>query len=320
MTRATATKSASASTVGPPRLDLTGPLRAATLALLGLAGASALVVTYAPFDRGLALAEATLVESTAQEVRHSGGGVMGRVMVQERHDITAGELIAVLDTTELDRQISDLKTQTAADQSQLELMRKEAQTFSDLLEQRLASRAKVETLEQHLAALENDSAKVMSRIAAAERQLANMEIRAPVSGTLEWVTRAGSGAILAPGDSLARIVPHPGRLVLGAKLPAEVARKVRAGMEMSVWLNALSWLDGRPMRAWIVWIAPVPENDPAAAIPVRLELATASAALAQHITIIPGLRGALVLRDGQRTFVEQLLGPVLRNLKNPVRA
>ncbi len=321
MTRATSTKSApaAASTVGPPRLDLSGPLRGATLALLALAGTFVLVVTNAPFDRGLALAEATLVESTPQEVRHSGG-VIGRVMVHERQEITAGERIVVLDTAELDRQITDLKTQSAAVQSQLELMRKEAQSFSDLLEQRLASRVKVETLEQHLAALENDSANVMSRIAAAEQQLANMEIRAPVSGTIEWITRAASGAKLTPGDSVARIVPHPGRLILEAKLPAEAARKVRAGTEMSVWLNALSWLDGRPMRAWIVWIAPVPDNDPSASVPVRLELATSRAALAQHISIVPGLRGALVLRDGQRTFVEQLLGPVLRNLKNPVRA
>ena len=171
MTRVTTTKSASAasSAVGPPRLDLKGPLRAATLALLALTGAFALIATYAPFDRGLALAEATLVESTPQEVRHSGGGVIGRVMVHERHEITAGELIAVLDTAEIDRQIADLKTQSAAVQGQRDLMLKDAQTVSDLLEQRLASRAKVETMEQHLAALESDSAKVMSRIAAAER-------------------------------------------------------------------------------------------------------------------------------------------------------
>ena len=256
------------------------------------------------------------------EIRHAAGGILDRVMAHKGQQIASGELIAVLDTAAIDRQIAELRQHSNAVRQQLDLVRQEARSFSDLLEKRLASRAKVESLEQHVAALEQDAAGILARTAEAERQLSRMELRAPIGGTLDWVTPALPGTGIDPGGSVARIAPHPRRLTVEAMLPLEAARKVVVGTQMSVWLSALSWLEGRPLQARIVRIGH--ETELAAAVsaefvPVRMELDTASAALAGRIALVPGLRGGFVLRQGQRTFVEQLLEPVLRNLIRPAR-
>ncbi len=72
--------------------------------------------------------------------------------------VKAGDLLVTLDTTALDQQIGALKAQSEAALRQLDLVRQEAATMTDLMERKLAARSKVLALERQIAEVEKEAA------------------------------------------------------------------------------------------------------------------------------------------------------------------
>ena len=307
----------------PQRLDIARPTRAGLLVVLALFGAAFVTVAQAPVDKSLALAEVRLITAKAHDVRLPAGFGLARLTVTEGQDVAVGDVIAVLDTAVIDAQTVALKAQAAAIQQQLDLVRREAQGFNDLLDQRLMSRTKVTALERQLADLERDAAEIVARIVRAEQQLTQPDIRTPISGRISLVADAGSGQPMAPDAPVARVVPAASRLVVEARLSPGQAQTWRVGQQFSVWLHGYSWLNGRPSSARLAWMAP--EVAPGADagdrfVTARIELDAQPTLISAGLAELPGLRGGLLLRDGQRTLMQQLLDPIRRNFNRSSRA
>ena len=306
-----------------PRLDIRGPLLFAIGVILVFFGVGIGSAAYAPIDKGVALSGTIIVESKVKAVQNARGGIIGRIMVAEGQDVTAGQLLATLDTQALDDQIAALKAQQAASRRQLELIRQETTTMADLLERKLAARSRVLALERQVAEVEKEAASFVARIAIAEQELARAEIRSPVAGRVLSLAVTGPGAVVQPGAAIVEIVPQDDRLVIEGRLAPTLVDNVKHGMDAKVWLTGLNWRESRPIKARLAWLSPDSIEDKRSGqsyFVARVELTEPRAEIAKRVALHPGMRTEILLLTGERTLLDQLLDPLIRNINRAFRA
>jgi multidrug efflux pump subunit AcrA (membrane-fusion protein) len=300
-----------------PRLDIRTPTRLglAVIALFfvfGIGGAA-----LAPIDKGVGMPGTVIVESKTKPVAHLRGGMVDTVHVVEGQDVEAGDLIISLEKDTLDEQIASLKSQLVSAEKQLSLARQESDTIKDLEERKLAARSKTLALQRLVAEIEKDVAGYQARIAAAMEERANSEIRAPVSGRVLSLNVHAAGAVVQPGVALAEIVPRSDKLVIEGRLQPNQIENVLPGMEAKVWLSALSWREQRPLSAKLAWISADSVEDRRTGAPyflARIELAAPADGAHASVKLQPGMRAEVLLLTGQRTLLDQLIDPLMRNV------
>ena len=93
-------------------------------------------------------------------------------------------------------------------------------------------------------------------------------------------------------------------------------------MPAKVWLTGLSWREQRPLRARLAWVSPDSVEDKRTGSPyyvARVELSEARADIAKRMTLLPGMRSEVLLLTGERTLLDQLLDPLMRNINRAFR-
>jgi RND family efflux transporter MFP subunit len=305
------------------RLDIRGPVVLGFVILVIFFGVGIGGAAYAPIDKGIGLSGTFIVESKVKLVQHQRGGVVGRIHVAEGQDVKVGDLLVSLDSKSIDDQLTALRSQADAAQRQLNLIRQEAMSFTELFEKRLASRSRVLSLERQVAEVEKENAGLTARILLAEQELQRAEIRAPAAGRILTLSIHGPGAVVQPGATVAEIVPEQDRLVIEGRLAPNAIENVKPGMPAKVWLTSLSWRDQRPLKARLAWVSPDSVEDKrtgAAYFIARVELDETRSEVAQRMTLHPGMRTEMLLLTGERTLLDQLIDPLLRNINRAFRA
>jgi HlyD family secretion protein len=128
---------------------------------------------------------------------------------------------------------------------------------------------------------------------------------------------------LQPGATAVEIVPHTDRLVVEGRLAPLHIDNIKQSMEAKVWLTGLNWRDTRPLKAKLAWVSPDSIEDKrtgAAYYVVRIELAETRAEIARRIALHPGQRTEILLLTGERTLLEHIIDPLLRNINRAFRA
>lgn len=305
------------------RLDIRGPVLwgLALVALFfgaGLGGAAT-----SPIDKGIGMPGTLIVESKVKAVQHQRGGTVGQIHVAEGQVVKAGQLLVSLDSKSVDDQLTALRLQAEAAQRQMNLVRQEAATMADLLERRLAPRSRVLTLERQVAEIEKENAALTARISLAEQELQRTEIRSPAAGRVLSLAVHGQGAVIQPGATVAEIVPEQDRLVIEGRLAPNFIDNVKPGMPAKVWLTTLTWREQRPLKATLAWVSPDSVEDKrtgASYFIARVELDDTRSEIARRITLHPGMRTEMLLLTGERTLLDQLIDPLLRNINRAFRA
>jgi RND family efflux transporter MFP subunit len=306
-----------------PQLDIRLPLRAGLCAVVLFFGAGLGAAAYAPIDKGVGLPGTIVVEGRIKPIQHQRGGSVDRIHVVEGQQIRAGDILVTLDTKAIDEQIGALKAQAEAAARQLELARLEAATMADLLERKLAARSRVLALQRQVAEVEKETAGLAARISVAEQELERSVLRAPVAGRILNLRVATVGAVLQPGDTVADIVPENDRLVIEGRLSPNQIENVKPGMPAKVWLTALSWREQRPLAGKLAWVSADSVEDKRTGAPyfvARIELDQPRNEIAKRVALQPGMRSEVLLMTGQRTLLDQLIDPIMRNINRAFRS
>jgi multidrug efflux pump subunit AcrA (membrane-fusion protein) len=306
-----------------PYLDIRGPVASGIAVVLLFFGGGIGTASIAAIDKGIPLGGNIIVESKVQTIQHQKGGAVGHVHVAEGQEVAAGQLLISLDTQALDQQIVAMKAQAQAAARQLVLIRQEAQTMADLADRKLAARSKVSSLERQVAEVEKEAAGLRARISIAEQDLLRTEIRSPVAGQVLSLAVHGPGAILQPGGTVLEIVPQTDRLVVEGRLAPLHIESIKQGMTAKVWLTGLNWRDGRPLPARLSWVSADSVEDKrtgTAYFVARIELSESRAEIAKRFTLHPGQRTEILLLTGERTLLEHVIDPLLRNINRAFRA
>ena len=97
---------------------------------------------------------------------------------------------------------------------------------------------------------------------------------------------------------------------------------VRPGMAAKVWLTALSWREQRPLPATLAWVSPDSVEDRRTGAPyfiARVELTNSRSEISKTVALQAGMRSEVLLMTGQRTLLDQLIDPLMRNLNRAFR-
>ncbi len=319
---ATASSAARARARPVPKLNLGAPLKLGIAAIGLFFGAGVGGAAFLPIDKGVGLPGIIIVESKVKPVQHQKGGTVADVHVRDGQEVKAGDLLVSLSTAAVDEQIAALKAQAEAGQRQLALARDEARTMTDLMERKLAARSRVLALERSVAEIEKEAAALNAKIALAGQDLEQAQIKAPFAGRVLTLAVNGRGAVVQPGGTVLELVPQEDRLVVEGRIAPNQIDNVKPGMQAKVWLSALSWRERRPLAARLAWVSPDSVEDKRTGAPyyvARVELDEPRAALARQMTLLPGMRSEILLLTGQRTLLDQLVDPLMRNITRAFR-
>lgn len=305
-----------------PRLDVRAPVTFGVAVIAAFFGVGLTVAALAPIDKGVGLPGTIIVETRTKPVQHERGGTVARIHVAEGEEVETGQLLISLDTQSLDEQVAALQAQAQASARQLDLARQEAATMAELQGRQLAARSKVLALERQVAEIEKEEASLAARIAVAVQERARAEVRAPVSGRVMQLRIAGPGAVVQAGAALLDLVPKEDRLVVEGRLAPNQIENVKPGMPAKVWLAGLSWREQRPLEARLAWVSADSVEDKRTGQPyfvARVELDEPRAAIAERMALQAGMRSEVLLMTGQRTLLDQLLDPLMKNVKRAFR-
>ncbi len=158
----------------------------------------------------------TLEAEEEVDLAAQAGGRIQRLLVRQGDRVRQGQLLLVLDQTQLRAEVASLR-------AQMQTNRLNYQRYQDLVRQGAASALQRDEFRQsYIAARE--------ALVAREADLAFKDLRAPISGTVADL-RVKPGDVIAAGVPLTRLIRND-RLLARIDVPAVYAGRVRPGQRV----------------------------------------------------------------------------------------
>ena len=221
-------------------LNVAGPARFG-FAILACLAACLTAASMIEVPDGLHLA-GRMTGAAAIEVRHETGGLVDGIHVKVGAIVKAGDLLISLDTKALGARMAAMKLEAEAAQSQIGALKSEAFALLQSSEAQSGGRKKLVEIESKVAAVETSAVALDARIEAAERDLANRHIRAPIAGRVTTIAAAAPGAELATLQRSVSIEPRGRHFILDAPLPPAQRAAIKPGAPTSLRAVSLSTL------------------------------------------------------------------------------
>lgn len=165
-------------------------------------------------------------------------------------------------------------------------------------------------------------ADLREKLAVAEEVLARIEIRAPRAGIVLNVRVSAIGAVVAPGATLAEVVPPLERLTLTARVSPLNIQSIAAGQKAEVRFPAFSSRKAEPIFGRVETVSADAVTDPATRETYyQSKIVVDSADLPADVAakIVPGMPADVLIITGERTLLAYLLGPLRDTLARAMR-
>jgi HlyD family secretion protein len=245
---------------------------------------------------------ALVPEGYTRPVQAVGGGVVRYLFVREGEAVERGQPLLELDATELHTRVSKLREELRTSQEQLRQLRALTGPVTETLEQ------------------ENRLARLQSEITAAELNLKQTILTAPVAGTLTTLDVRGAGTVLQPGQSIAQIAPAGARLLVEAQVPNKDIALIEKGLPAKLKFDAFPFQDYGIVPGTIVEVAPDAGTSKDAGSFYKVMIAPAQTSVIaknKAIALRPGLTLTAEVVTERKSILNLMLEP-FRKLKGEI--
>ncbi|PAA07183.1 HlyD family type I secretion periplasmic adaptor subunit [Pseudomonas fragi] len=153
-----------------------------------------------------------------------------------------------------------------------------------------------------------------NRLASAEFELANSQLRAPVAGIVVGLDVFTEGGVIKPGQALMEIVPQGELLLVEARVPVELADKVHAGLPVELMFSAFSQSTTPRVAGEVTLVSADRQVDERTDEPyytLRAQVSDAGMAQLAGLQIRPGMPVEAFVRTGERSMLNYLFKPLL---------
>lgn len=169
--------------------------------------------------------------------------------------------------------------------------------------------------------VQKEADALAARLTSQEHDLANVEVKAPVGGTVVGSAVFTEGAVVSPGFKLMDIVPSADALVVEGQLPVNLVDKVHPGLPVELIFSAFNTNRTPHIPGAVVQVSAdrfVEERTGAAFYHVRAKVTPEGAKLiASHkLDIRSGMPVELFVRTGERSMMSYLFKPVADRAKS----
>src|SRR5205085_1653912 len=154
-----------------------------------------------------------------------------------------------------------------------------------------------------------------AKLEAQKFELANVDVKAPVDGTVVNLAVFTQGGVVGPGAKMMDIVPTDDPLIVEGMLPVNLVDKVHAGLPVELMFSAFNANQTPHIDGEVEQVAAdrtVDEKSGASFYRVRVKVTPKGQkkVAEHHLNIIPGMPVEVFVKTGERTMMNYLLKPV----------
>lgn len=167
-----------------------------------------------------------------------------------------------------------------------------------------------------LSDVQREAEGLEARRAAQKYEVENIEVKAPVAGTVVNLSVFTNGGVVGPAARLMDIVPTDDPLIVEGLLPVNLVDKVHPGLKTELIFSAFNTNRTPHIAGEVEHVAAdrmVDEKTGAAFYKVRVRVTKEGARqiAAHRMNIIPGMPVELFVKTGERTMMNYLLKPII---------
>lgn len=159
---------------------------------------------------------------------------------------------------------------------------------------------------------------LQNRMLALDFELKNVEVRAPVTGTIVGLNVFTKSAVVPSGFKLMEMVPEGDPLIVEASLPVHLVDKVNKGLKVEMIFSAFNSNTTPHIPGVVSEVAADRTVDERSGQPyykVKAVVAPEGAKMIANLNIRPGMPVEVFVNTGERTMMSYLMKPVLDRLK-----
>lgn len=165
-------------------------------------------------------------------------------------------------------------------------------------------------------------AEVTQEILSLDAALARTDLRAPVAGVVHELAVTAAGAVIAPGATLAQIVPVERGVEIEVQVDPRAIDNVHPGQEAEVVIAAFDPRAVPKLKATVARVAPDAVTDPATGrsfYRVALTLPEAEIDRLGSVALTPGMPVEAFLATGSRPVIDWLMAPLIAPMRHALR-
>jgi membrane fusion protein, multidrug efflux system len=189
------------------------------------------VATLAPQNLGLVIPVSGSVRPVLQAmVKSKVSGEISRVYVREGERVTAGQVLASIDTSDLKARHDNQLAMVAESRAKLDLAKKNEQNNRALLAKNFISQTAFDSVASGLEVSESNYKSMIAQAAITQRALADAEVRAPFTGIV--AKRAVNVGEKITVDAPIMHIVDLSRMELEAAVPVSDIPSIKVGQEI----------------------------------------------------------------------------------------
>ena len=155
-----------------------------------------------------------------------------------------------------------------------------------------------------------------ARMSAQQFELSNVDVKAPVSGTVVGLAVFTNGGVVQPGFKMMDIVPTDDLLIVEGQLPVNLVDKIYDGLPTELIFSAFNTNRTPHIPGIVETVSADRSVDERSGVPyyhVRVKVSPEGAKMiAQHkMAIRPGMPVDMFVKTGERTMMSYLLKPLM---------
>ncbi len=147
-------------------------------------------------------------------------------------------------------------------------------------------------------------------------------LRSPMDGTVKALSTFSEGAVVAPGEVVAEVVPQDDAFVIEALLPVSEVGFVTEGMPVRIRLATQDAFNFGAIEGEVLRVSPDTFTDDNNQTFYKMTVSTTKDGFPgddRIYNLVPGLQVSCAVLLGKRTIVDYLAGPILQNLGTAFR-
>ncbi|AJI94832.1 type I secretion membrane fusion, HlyD family protein [Yersinia ruckeri] len=168
-----------------------------------------------------------------------------------------------------------------------------------------------------LAELQSTLTSVISQLESADFDLANVQMRSPVAGTVVEMKVFTEGGVIAAGQSLMEIVPDNQPLFVDARVPVAMVDKIQTGLPVELQFTAFNQSTTPKVEGTVTLLSAdrlLDERTEEPYYSMRVEVSETGRQKLDGLDVKPGMPVQGFVRTGERTLMNYLFKPLMDRL------
>ena len=165
---------------------------------------------------------------------------------------------------------------------------------------------------------QKEAEALRTRLLSQDFDLANVEVKAPVDGTVVGLSVFTRGGVISPGFKLMEIVPSGDTLIVEGQVPVHLIDKVHPDLPVDLIFSAFNQRVTPHIPGIVTHVSADRLVDEVTKLPyykLKAKVAPEGIKMLAHLQIRPGMPVDLFVKTGERTMLNYILKPILDHVK-----